>query len=67
MTVRELITELQTKDPDALVWVPWCTDGKNGLAKFVCDCTHTDLPEGLSIPNDIAILPIGMDDYVCDL
>lgn len=64
MTVRELIAELQTRDQDALVWIPRCEDGKNGLAKYVCRCPHTNLPEGISIPDDIAILPLEMDDYV---
>lgn len=64
MTVRELIEELQDRDQDALVWVPLCTDGKNGLAKYVCRCPHTNLPEGIAISDDIAILPIEMADYV---
>ena len=64
MTVKELITELQTMDQDALVWIPICHNGQNGLAKYVCRCPHTNLPDGITIPDDIAILPLEMGEFV---
>lgn len=63
MTVKELIAELQDRDPDALVYVP-LSDGKNGILKYVCRCPHTNLPDGIAISDDIALLPIEMDDFV---
>lgn len=64
MTVKELIAELQERDPDALVYVPYSQEGKNGIVKYVCRCPHTNLPAGIAISDDVALLPIEMDDFV---
>ena len=63
MTVRELIAELQQRDQDALVYVPH-SEGKNGILKYVCRCPHTNLPEGIAISDDIALLPMEMEAFV---
>ena len=63
MTVKELIAQLQERDPDALVYVPW-SEGKNGIAEFVCRCPHKDQPQGITISDDVAILPMQMGDFV---
>lgn len=64
MTVRELIAELQTRDPDARVWIPKSTNGQAGLTKFVCQYVHTNVVDEAAIPDDILLLPMEMGEWL---
>ena len=66
MTVQELIARLETFDPEAMVYVPFNTDGKNDTVRFVAHIPPTideRLP-GIRMPSGVALLPGEMEQFV---
>lgn len=55
MTVAELIDHLKGFDPSLTVYVPG-NDGKAEIVEHVGSMMHTELPEGISIPDDVYIM-----------
>lgn len=62
MTVREVINELQKFPQDLNVYVP-STGGKVDIAKNVSQLVHLNLPEGIAIPDDVAISPWDDEEF----
>lgn len=63
MTVRELIEHLQSFDSSLTVYVPG-NDGKAEIAAIVCCMPHVNVPYGVSIPDDVAIMSQEFSDYL---
>lgn len=62
MTVKELIIRLQEYPPDAMVYVP--------SIEFACDTVlavnplqHENLPPGISVSDDVVLLPWTREEY----
>lgn len=55
MTVGELIAHLQSFSRDLTVYVPG-NDGKAEIAAIVCNMPHVNVPYGVRIPDDVAIM-----------
>lgn len=61
MNVREVIEVLGRIDPDRTVYIPDITDCTlQPVAHVVMDLAHLNLPEGISIPDDCALIPARM-------
>lgn len=56
MTVAEVISQLSTLDHGMNVYVP-DFDGTTQIAKQVAQFPHLNTPPGVSIPDDVWILP----------
>ena len=68
MTVGELVDRLNDFDRARFVYVPDC-DGKAELAVAVVGLQHENLGDdmqGISIPNDVAIIPLSLIDTLED-
>ena len=60
MTVGEVVDILSLVERERLVYVP-DKDGKAELVAAIVDLRHCDLPiEGISIPDDIALIPLSL-------
>jgi len=57
MTVAEVIEALAAFDQGANVYVPDIRDGTAQIAKNVSGLVHTECPEGVTIPNDVCLIP----------
>lgn len=67
MTVRELITRLQTFDEDAQVYIPESLDGKNDTVSFVCHMPHINIPiAGIHVQPDVCLMTGRMEAFVTD-
>lgn len=55
MTIKELINLLSEVDQDRLVYIQ-DIDGTVQTAMYVVDLKHLNLPDGISIPDDVAIM-----------
>lgn len=68
MTVKEVIAELLTFPEDASVYVPDVSDGTLQVVQEISTLQHlppppgssTGTPEGVSIPDDVVMVPGGM-------
>lgn len=62
MTVKELIATLQEYiDDERIVYIP-TLKGECQPVHEVSELKHVGLPDGISIPNDVVLLPIDHDD-----
>lgn len=55
MTVKELIHLLKDVEPDRIVYIQ-DIDGSSQPAQYVVDLKHLNLPEGIAISDDVAIM-----------
>lgn len=62
MTVQELIEVLQCFPLDALVYVPSLED-RCDVVLTASPLVHTNLPVGISIPDDVLLLPWTDEEY----
>lgn len=63
MTVKEVILALQQYSPEQNVYVPDSRDNTAQIAKSVSLLEHLNLPEGISIPDDVTITPWTHDEF----
>ena len=56
VTVKEVIEALFEFDLESNVYVP-DMNGRAEIAQNVCGLVHTNLPDGITIPNDVTITP----------
>jgi len=67
MTVQQLIHRLMDYPPEAIVYVPSNTDGKNGTLQFVANVPHVEIPiPGIRIDDDVALLPGDMEHFILE-
>lgn len=60
MTVGEVMDALNQFDRGLTVYVPDLTDGTAQPVAAVFSMPHLNCPIGISIPNDVAMLPVRM-------
>lgn len=62
MTVQETIAELQARDSKQTVYV-LDQHGMPQILKSVSVLAHTNLPEGIAIPDDIVLTPWSHEEF----
>ena len=60
MTVGEVVDILLQVDRDRTIYVPDLTDQTAQPVAAVVDMVHLNLPKGIAIPDDVALLPSRM-------
>ena len=64
MTVQEIRDALALFPPDANVYVPDIRDGTAQIAQSVCPLVHLNGITGVTIPDDVTIVPWTDDECV---
>lgn len=66
MTVGELVDILKDLDQDRMAYVQ-DIDGTVQPVSHIVDMAHTNLPDGITIPDDVAILSVNTFEQTADL